>query len=328
MNNSRHSTTAWDNFSTYLLVERKMSSSPKSVRALKSRFLKLHRYFEDKEFNRDNFNGLIKDCMSTYSISYINNLIKIAKHWDKYSKINCLQDYTFFKEHRHQTKDTLTFEEMAQLANCDMKYRINSEEINLRHKTMILVLSCTGMRIGELLNIGWTDLCLNGDIFAVTLRDTKNGEDRVNILTPQLWALIHKLPKKDKTIFGLKTEWGFKKDLKDRAVKCSIQKNIYPHLFRASFVTEMRKKGANYEQIAPITGHHDLNIMKDHYDQVALLDIEQTLFNFNSLFEAHQSFEMLKERIRKTLEKMVNPQRYALAYTETDHSVRFEVYIK
>lgn len=168
---------SWEEFATYLFIEKKMSESETSVSALKSRFRKVTQYFSDRNFNKINFNIFIAEEKSKgRKPSQLNNLIKMAKHLDKYLKINELQDYSYFPEDNSVPKDVLSVEEIRELAEVNIPYRKNKEFVNLRQKILILMLGSTGMRIGEVLSIRWDSLCTTTEFFIQNSRKPKMEE--------------------------------------------------------------------------------------------------------------------------------------------------------
>src|SRR4030042_5471135 len=108
----------WENLLTFLLNDRKHSDKPSAVYAVKSRFHKLQIWFSDKEFNRYNVNLFIQHMRENkYSVSYMNNFIKMAKTLGLYLKIDEFRDYTYFTERRVWEGEIITPSEIELIAN-------------------------------------------------------------------------------------------------------------------------------------------------------------------------------------------------------------------
>lgn len=90
----------WTDFSSYLFFDKKLSTKPGAKSATKSRFFQLSKQFGNgTPFNRLNFTLYLSKLQEQgYAISHINKTITMAKHLDKYLKLNELSDFTYFKE--------------------------------------------------------------------------------------------------------------------------------------------------------------------------------------------------------------------------------------
>lgn len=258
-----------------------------------------------------------------YSKAYINNMIKIAKHYATFSGNTELSKYTFFKEDRNKLLfEVITPDEIIKLAEVHIKYRKNSDEINLRHKALIYLLGTTGCRIGEAINLTWNDL--RQSPIMVIFRDTKNGETRYVPISEFLFDLLNQLPKKNDKIFGIATEWMFKYDLKERAVKVGITHNVYPHLFRHSFITTMIQQQCPIALIARIVGHHDWS-STSRYTHLITSDLENALYTYHPLLRGNQTFEMLSKRIEDQLNKIIDIKSFKYIITKNQDTLEIKI---
>ena len=233
----------WQEFENYLLIDKKLKSSRKNLMVLKSRFGKMLDWYQDKEWDRANFNAFITSLKEqNFKNSYINGFIKLAKHYDNYLGVKCIQDYTYFKE-KYEEIDVLTMDEVKQLANVTYPYKRNGEFLNFRDKVVVSFLYGTACRIGELENLLWSDV-RSDPIPHVIFRDTKSNEDRVVAITESMYTDLFKMPHVEERVFSgrkgspfSRNEFGHR--LKERATLCHIEKNIYPHIFRHSRATHL-----------------------------------------------------------------------------------------
>lgn len=245
-----------------------MSDKPSSVYALKSRFKKFSGFFSTQEFNRINFTRFIswlKD--GKYSASYINNFIKLAKSIERYLQLfqgrnRELDDFTYFRENRQWLGETLSPEEIKQLADVTIPYTKYSDILNQRNKVLIMLLATTGCRISEATDLTISDI--RGEPPFVVFRDTKNGDNRPVPITRSLYEAIPALNRQGKYIF-VSARTGHKldipeinSDLKKRATACGIKKRVFCHQFRHSYISTMRECGVDILDIAKLVGHRNL----------------------------------------------------------------------
>lgn len=259
---------AWPELRVFLLNDRKMSDKSSSVYALKSRFKKLSGFFQDKDFNRLNFTSFISWLKDhKYSASYINNFIKLAKSLERYLQLfqgrnRELDDYTYFRENKQWLGETLSPEEIKQLAEVNIPYGKYSDTINNRNQVLILLLGTTGCRVGEALDLIFDDV--RGEPPFLVFRDTKNGDNRPVPITRSLYEAILGLTRHGMYIF-VSARTGHKlnipeinSDLKKRASACGIKKRVFCHQFRHSYISTMRECGVDILDIAKLVGHRNL----------------------------------------------------------------------
>lgn len=220
----------WDALEVYLIVDKKLSIG--STYPMKSRHRILYAYFLDKDFTRQTFNGFIYFLKTKgYKESYINNFIKLGKHVAAYMGKNDLKDYTYYKEKKNNYIQLLTPQEITLLAKAVLPY---SQEKNMRMQALIYLLGRTGCRINEALSLTRDDIF---DTF-VLFRDTKNGDDRKVPIFTHMRQMLLSLPQTSDTVFAISPQ-KVNEDLKRRARYCGIQKRVYAHLFRHSYINEM-----------------------------------------------------------------------------------------
>ncbi len=304
--------TFWLQFKNYLYLDRKLSDKPGSVSADKSRFNKIANYFIDKDFNRENFNifiGILKD--KAYSASYINNIIKVAKHLDRWLKINELRDYTFFKTPPKVNFDVLKPVEIEALANIKIYYAKHSDYINQRQKALIMLMGTTGCRIGEALGLKFSDVYSTPPY--VIFRDTKNGDDRQVPISQELYNFLTTLAQISEYIFssgrgGILNHQQVNLDLKRRAEKVGIKKRVWAHLFRHSFITQMLELGVDSSDIAIIVGQRDLRSILRYKN--SLIGHYVNIIHLHPLLRKEMpwagSMKNLKEFIYKTFDASIH----------------------
>lgn len=306
----------WESFLTYLLVDKKLKSSPKNLKPLKSRFNILTAYFKEREFTRYAFTSFISSLrLKGYKPSYLNGFIKLAKHYDKYLGKNVIQDYSFFKEVQEDI-EVLSLDEVKQIAEIEYPYTRRKEELNFRDMVVIRFLYDTACRIGELENLLWEDV-KNSPVHHVLFRDTKGEQGGIEAvaITPELYNLLLKLPRYGKRVFDSNTGKIFSRNefgnrLKERADLCGIKKTTYPHLFRHTKITHLTTiYKMPLAEISRFARHKDPKTTM-RYTHPAL--VEMLALAYASPFDKTSPIEHFIELGRKFLESLIDPQKYKI----------------
>lgn len=320
-------TDMWRVFSTYLLTEKKYSGKPAALQATKSHFRKVVRYFHNKDFNRQNFNEFIAGMREKkYATAYLNKMITIGKHIDKFLNINAIQDYSYFFEKKSITLEILTPSEIEKMAKINIPYKKHCRYLNKRQKLLILLLGTTGCRIGEALSLKFSDIHTSPAY--VIFRETKNGDDRIVPISQSLFKEILNLPRKNEFVFssgrGGKLELQqVNLDMKKRAKACGIKKRVWCHLFRHSYITTMLEQGVDISDIAVIVGHRDVNTTM-HYKNSLLTHYIDVVHAF-PLLRGEISWEQLSQKICTFISKAVDTRHHSLKMKERNDKLVIEV---
>lgn len=303
----------WKDFQTYLFVDRKISQNKTSVYAISSRFKKLLTWFRGKEFTRNNLNSFIAEMQASKATkSYMNKMIALCKHLDKHLGLNQLQDYTYFGE-SYQPKEVLTPEEIEVLAGTTVPYTKGCDYVNARQKCLILLLGTTGSRIGEVLNLKWTDFYSTPP--HVLYRETKNGEARAVPIGESVYKLIDALPRLSEYVFCSyrgkplnNSEVNL--DFKVRARKVGIRKPVYNHIFRHSYITTMLEQGVDVSDVAKIVGHKNLNSTLRYKN--SLLGYYSEIIRLHPLLINNIDIKDIYEIFETTINKFVDTQQFVI----------------
>lgn len=317
----------WSTFKTYLYIDRKLSDNASASYAYKSRFNKIVSYFIDKDFNRENFNKLISEMKEKkYASSHINNIIKIAKHLDKWLKLNQLQDYTYFKEGKRANFDILSPFEIEGIANIKIRYKKMNAYINSRQKALFLLLGTTGCRIGEALSLKFNDVYSTPPY--VIFRETKNNDDRQVPISNELYNLLISLPHKNDYVFSsgrgnrLETQ-QVNIDLKVRAKKLKIKKRVWAHLFRHSYVTTMLEMGVDALDIAVIVGHKDPKNTLRYKN--SLIGHYVNIIHMHPLLKKDMSWEYRVSRLKDNINRTFDKNIFKILITEENNNLKISI---
>ncbi len=118
----------------------------------------------------------------------------------------------------------------------------------------------TAMRRGEMIQLRWEHIDLNRRI--AHLPDTKNGDSRTVPLSPTAVRVLRSLPRSlhDKVFPGLTTEAIQRSFV--RATRRAKLKDLRFHDLRHEATTRLFEKGLNIMEVASITGHKDLRMLR------------------------------------------------------------------
>lgn len=203
-------------------------------------------------------------------IAVISHLFNIArKEWGMESLSNPVQNIRMPKNSRPRDRRIVGDEEERLLDACT---RSKSPAL----KDIVLLALETAMRLGELLSLEWKNIDLKKRI--ARLPDTKNGETRD---VPLSSKAIETLQKRVRAInsdrvfhewssqSGFKCTWG-------RAIKRAEIDSFRFHDLRHEATSRFFELGLNIMQVAAITGHKDLKMLK-RYTHLRAEDLAQML---------------------------------------------------
>ena len=122
---------------------------------------------------------------------------------------------------------------------------------------LIIVAVETGMRLGEMLSLSWNDLDV-GQRF-LTIRDTKNGKDRIIPLTRLALVTIGEIPQSSYLIFNTNYE-AIKSAWRRLLIKADIS-DLRFHDLRHEATSRFFERGLTVPEVASITGHQTVSML-------------------------------------------------------------------
>lgn len=153
-------------------------------------------------------------------------------------------------------------EESRLLAYCESKG-------DVRLKNIIILATETAMRRGEITGLTYEDIDLKTRL--VYLRDTKNGEPREVPLSKRAVAALKAMPRTSKTSIVDRNADVVTTDFKNACKACGIE-NFRFHDLRHEATTRLFEKGFKEMEVAAITGHKTLNMLK-RYTHLKVADL-------------------------------------------------------
>jgi integrase len=182
----------------------------------------------------------------------------VSKQWIEKSPFENAVTPIILKSAETRRKRTLSEDEESKLlAACLIPKRAHI-------RPLIIAAIDTGMRLGELLSLEWTDVDLDSRVINLRALTTKTLEARTvpisDRLAIELESLRQKHPNRN-SVFNITTiqkSWG-------SAVEAAGLDGLHFHDLRHQFCTRLLAQGMPLEEIAKISGHADLNTLYRTY---------------------------------------------------------------
>ncbi len=140
------------------------------------------------------------------------------------------------------------------------------ESRNSQLYMVVVIALSTGMRLGEILNLTWTDVDL--EVGKAVLHETKNGERRVVAIVSVALRLLrkHKAMQQANTLLVFPNALGsgpvnIRRDW-ERALRESEVENFRFHDLRHTFASYLAMNGASLAELAEALGHKTLAMVK------------------------------------------------------------------
>lgn len=167
--------------------------------------------------------------------------------------------------------------------------KIFSSLKNLKHRTMLVLIYSSGLRMGELKNLRISDI--DSSRMQIRVRQAKGFKDRYAVLSAVALAELrnyYKLIKpaewlfegeKGRSISERQVQWVFKTALR----RAQINKKATVHSLRHSFATHMMEQGVSLPIIQQLLGHKSLRTTSVylHVQQYTLDSVKSPLDTFS-----------------------------------------------
>ena len=140
-------------------------------------------------------------------------------------------------------------------------------------KPVVLFALETAMRQGEILALTWADIDLEKPW--AKIREAKNGEGRVVPLSTRAVAVLQSVQKKDRGAVFQTTSEAIKQSWQ-RACKRAAIEDLTFHDLRHEATSRLFERGLNPMQVAAITGHKTLQMLK-RYTHLRAEDLAKLL---------------------------------------------------
>lgn len=151
-----------------------------------------------------------------------------------------------------------------------------------RDKLIVRLLADSGIRLGELIGLRTSDVLQQGRQHFIRVRG-KGDQERLVPVAPSLYLRLRRYAERgrprdavtDRLFIALRkdasgeyralSESGVEQMIRGLAEAAGIQRRVYPHLLRHSFITWSFTRGMNPIQLAQIVGHSSLAMIQQVY---------------------------------------------------------------
>jgi integrase len=218
---------------------------------------------------REAYSGNVRRFMRS-GLSPRKYLINNSRKWSRSTVRSVYFSLSFF----YQRVLNMRFEEDLPLVKRKWKLpvvlnrvevrRMIDGTLNLKHRTLIMVLYYGGLRLNEARTLEWRDIDFERKM--IHLKDTKGGNERTVFLHEELGSALQNLQgTSDSDIVftsgrsgGSYSSRSIQLIVKDAAQRAKISKDVTPHTLRHSFATHLLEGGINILTIQKLLGHRNL----------------------------------------------------------------------
>lgn len=142
---------------------------------------------------------------------------------------------------------------------------------------VIYFLAQTGSRLGEVQRLKWDQI--NFENGTIHFLQTKNGQDRLIQMSPQMIDFLKNHPRKSEYVFlNIQGEaWRvpqYRKQFQNVRREIGYGKHVTNHGFRHSFAFNYLRQGGDMRQLQYILGHAKLEMTVDLYGKITPADIK------------------------------------------------------
>ncbi|MFA5247702.1 MAG: site-specific tyrosine recombinase/integron integrase [Patescibacteria group bacterium] len=165
------------------------------------------------------------------------------------------------------------------LSKKEILYIINACN-NIKHKLIIQILYCSGLRVSEVVSLKINDINFNRKI--IHLKGAKGAKDRVTIISKVVLRNIEKYLAEFKPLEyvfesmrgGSLTTRTIQAIVSQNTKKAGLNKPVSPHSFRHSFATHLLESGLDIRYIQSLLGHERLETTQI-YTKVAVTQFDK-----------------------------------------------------
>jgi integrase/recombinase XerD len=265
-------------FSSYLEGKRYSKSTIGTYCSFISKLLKFQKKTISEYTTRDMELFLEKEiAQQGYSISTHRQCISALKQFEKLHKLEALNIDEIDRPRKSKYLPVvLSKEEVIDIFRATR---------NLKHRTLLILIYSSGLRIGEALSLKLQDIDI--DRRQIYIRSGKGRKDRHVIMAESFIPLLHNYltTYKPKNLFiegkdgNEYSASSVRSVLKLSCSRAKIKKHVTPHTLRHSFATHMLENGIDLRHIQALLGHSrpETTMIYTHVTQHDLLKIKSPL---------------------------------------------------
>lgn len=204
--------------------------------------------------------------------------------------------------------------------------------------TLFLFLATTGCRVSEALNSRLTDFDFTKGIWKIT--DSKTRTQRhVPLSKPLITALnalvsnkrpsdyIYTTARTDMIGRRLSAE-AVRAEMRRRVQLARITKDVSPHTFRHSFITELLRQDISILKVAQIVGHEEV-VTTQKYAKLLFEDLTNSINRHPIISKTRNPYEIL-EHIKETIKhfRLTEDKRFFFEMSEGNDGIRINLFVR
>ncbi|MBI5357202.1 site-specific integrase [Candidatus Collierbacteria bacterium] len=216
------------------------------------------------------------------SNNYINNLVKVVRHYGRFTNNKKLSEYPFIYKNNSRARAIMSDEEIeAFLAVRAIKE--NQQKFWDMWTLFFGTLAYTGMRPGELANMTVDRVDLGRGVFVLNPENTKTNDARLVPIPPNLSDEITRAVKTaGKYLFTTKYHRppappAWLSHFRHRIQRLGLKRpNLVPYSLRHSFITRLLEEDVSFPKIMKIVGHKNPKTTLE-YEHLTTKDIQRAI---------------------------------------------------
>lgn len=241
-----------------------------------------------------------------------------------------------FKSFKKTKPDIVIFtlEEIEKILNTPLtygkQYGKDCSYLDFRFRTLTMFLAYTGCRCGEAIELQIRHLDVSAG--KATFINTKTDENRTvyfnEPLKSRLKQLIEGRDLNDRVFRNSHEKTiqvtDFSQDLKRRAKAAGINKRVFPHNFRHSYITHMLEAGVPITEVASLVGHKDIQTTYDTYMHLADKTLQRAAMRHPMVRKNTDPKEIIKT-VKEAFENLhlENDKRFDYKISEEGNKLEF-----
>ena len=230
-------------------------------------------------FNQETVNDFLASCVDNQlKTSTFNGYMTALKHYTRFKKL----DIEFPKQKKitkKKKKAFLTLKELEEeiLPYFDLLFEKDSEQ----RKLIVRLMFCSGLRPDEIIKLKKQDLDFKNNWIIV--RNTKDKEDRMTLLVPQLQLELKKLceSSQGEKLFNI-SEIYIKYTFQKINEMLGYKRHLNAYQCRHGFCHHCLSQGIDLKRVKEMMGHWDIKMTEEYLtlEPKEIIDVAVKKFKF------------------------------------------------
>ncbi len=328
-------------FHIYLSIDRDLR--PHSIIQHESNLNLIFRHLKEnsQEFEPFAFREFLAHYKNSKDAGTLQGYIYTARVFCEFLTIRKIIEHNWAKEvplprRMRKLPEILSIEEIEAILSAPVKYKKPYHRI--LWDTLFQFLARTGCRIGEALEAKVSSLDLKKGTWKI--EETKTRTQRIVPLDPEMIKMLEAMVKDkqpNSPIFsaqrldikgGKLHPTSARGELKRRCIAVGIIKEVTPHTFRHSFITELMRQDISILKIAMLCGHEEVGTTQ-RYAKLITEDLKNAITRHPLIAKTRNPYEIL-EHIKEAIKhfRLENDKRFFYEFSEGNEGIRVNIFIR